>query len=189
MKFIYSDCVSRGILDIKLVDLMCKHVISTDSEIAKKVLEASKEIGYPYVQWGSHNGNTDVEHHLDLVKKQEDDGYFHPLRIVILKYDNISELKYYWADNLHSTIRYIRLLGKSVRLKDVPFYIIDLSGSDTLVCGRNNSLHDSIKDIEGAIDCAMNRLGWSYSRDLLDCNYRVSDFLKDNPILLEEVKL
>ena len=65
--------VPASILNTRLIDLRCKHVLngSTDKELS--VIEYSKECNYNWVEWGSHSGHTnDLEYHLNKIRKRND---------------------------------------------------------------------------------------------------------------------
>lgn len=171
--------------NLKLVNLRCKHVFNTDSLRAKQVLTESLNLGYTYCKWGTYSGNTDSSYHLSKIIKQEKDNYNHAIRIVIAKYDFSGNDKYYWTDNLHSTIKYIRQYGFDTELKDIPYYVVDLSSEKPVVVDVNNSVRKSFEDIQGAINSALARLKWSNSQRLIDLNYTVKDFLLENMMMLQ----
>lgn len=127
-----------NLLDMKLIDMYCKHMIrndlSNDSK-ANQLLSASREVHYEYCEWGRHDySRSNVLHHLGIIDKMESDGYNHAIRVVICKYQ-FCDKTIVWTDNLHSTVKYIREKGKEVRLRDVPFYVVDLSDLSHPVIG------------------------------------------------------
>lgn len=116
----------NNLLNMKLVEMYCKHVIlnSSNKSKANQLLIASNKIHYEYCEWGVHDGSpSDLSHHLSIITKMESDKYNHAVRVVICKYKFCNE-PIVWTDNLHSTVKYIREYGKEVRLKDIPFYVI-----------------------------------------------------------------
>ncbi len=121
---------------------------------------------------------------MNNILRQERDNYNHALRIVITN-DLTTNKKYIWTDNLHSTIKYIRQKGLKTKLIDIPFYVIDidLTTIKPTIIDVNNSIRQSLKDIEGAIRSAANRVRRS-TPNLMALNYTVKDFLMDNMLLL-----
>ncbi len=181
-QFEYTNEISDLIINTRLTDLRCKHVCSLESVQAQQVYTETLKTGYD-CRWGSVSGNTDCLHHLNNILRQERDNYNHALRIVITN-DSTTNKRYIWTDNLHSTIKYIREKGLKTKLIDVPFYVIDLTTTMITVIDVNNSVRQSLKDIQGAIRSAVNRVRRS-TFNLMALNYTVEDFLKDNMILLQ----
>lgn len=76
-----------SISEMRLVDLYCKHMIRVDYDKdskANRLLSASREIGYDYCEWGSHDySRSNVSHHLCIIEKMEKDGYNHAIRVVV----------------------------------------------------------------------------------------------------------
>lgn len=86
-----------------------------------------------------------------------------------------------WSDNLHSTIKYIREFGKEACLRDIPFYVIDLTHlEDPAAKGYRDSLNHNISDILGAVSCAFSRYNRSNLKELIDIHYTINDLLNDN---------
>lgn len=178
---------NEQLLDMKLTELYCKHMKKNNSDEkskSNKLLNASHNIGYEWCEWGSHeNFPSNLSHHIDIITKMERNEYNHAIRIVICKYDFSDDL-IVWTDNLHSTIKYIRELGKDVCLKDVPFYVVDLIDSrNPKVLSDNEILRPIVSDILGAVSNAYFRYEMSNSSELINIRYLVSDVLNDNPEL------
>lgn len=175
------------LLNIKLIKLYCKHMIKNNSEKESKsnqLLNASRKVGYEWCEWGSHEGlPSDLSHHINIVTKMERNEYNHAIRIVICKYD-FSDRAIVWTDNLHSTIKYIREIGKDACLKDIPFYIVDLTDlRNPKILSDNRILRPATSDILGAVSSAYCRYERSNSRELINIGYTVNDMLNDNPEL------
>lgn len=179
-QFKYTNEISDLIKNTKLTDLRCKHVCSLESVQAQQVYKETLKTGYD-CRWGSVSGNTDCLHHMQNILRQERDNYNHTVRIVVTS--DLTNKKYIWTDNLHSTIKYIRQKGLKTKLIDIPFYVIDLTTNKITVIDVNNSVRQSLEDIEGAIRSAVNRVSRSTS-NLIVLNYTVKDFLIDNMVLL-----
>lgn len=177
-----------SISEMRLVDLYCKHMIRVDydkNSKANRLLSASRAIGYDYCEWGSHDySRSNVFHHLGIIEKMEKDGYNHAIRVVVCKY-SFSDKVVVWSDNLHSTVKYIREYGKEVRLKDVPFYVIDLFVlSNPIVSAVDMEvLRPNLSEIIGSVSSAYSRYERSNSKDLIDVGYLVGDLLDDTPEL------
>ncbi len=179
---------ANNILNMNLVDMYCKHMILNNSSNelkANQLLSASNKIHYEFCEWGSHDGRpSDLSHHLSIITKMETDKYNHAVRIVICKYKFCNK-SIVWTDNLHSTIKYIREYGKKVKLKDIPFYVVDLSDLGHPVIGAydKNVIKPNLSDILGAISSAYFRYEMSNSQELINTAYSVGDLLNDNPKL------
>lgn len=189
---IKHDGLSDSLLDMRLGDLYCKHMIKRSNTSlyvkskANRLLAASDAVGYEFCEWGSHSGHhSNLPYHRNVIMKMESDHYDHALRIVVCKYDFCDDIVV-WTDNLHSTIKYIRQYGSNASLKDVPFYVVNLSclGNPIVTPSDETALRSSISDILGAVSSAYFRYEMSNSKDLIDVGYHVDDLLYDNPELL-----
>lgn len=185
---IQSDNVPDEILEMRLKDLYCKHMIRCDentSHKAEQLLRESQAIGYDICEWGLNSGHPSIlSYHLKKIVKMEKDGYDHAIRIVKCKYD-FNEQPVLWIDNLHSAVKYIRQYGKQVKIKDIPFYIVDISNfHNPVIIGYNGSLKNRYEDILGAVSCAYKRFRRSNSKNLISIRYTLDDFLTDNQKLL-----
>ena len=81
-------------------------------------------------------------------------------------------------------IKYIREYGKDVKLRDIPFYVVDISDyNHPSIYGYNDSLRQNYEDILGAVSCAYKRFRRSNSEKLIEIGYTLKDFLQDNPML------
>lgn len=178
----------KNILNMKLVNMYCKHMILNNyinKSKANQLLIASNKIGYKFCEWGTHDDfPSDLSHHLSIITKMESDKYNHAVRVVICKYKFCDE-PIIWTDNLHSTVKYIREHGKNVKLKDIPFYIVDLSDLKHPIIGayNKNVIKANVSDVLGAISSAYFRYEMSNSQELINIAYLVGDLLNDNPEL------
>ena len=174
-----------SISEMRLVDLYCKHMIKVnffDKEAkSNRLLRASRAVGYDYCEWGTHNGHrNNVSYHIDIIEKMEKEGYNHAIRVVVCKYP-FSDKAIVLTDNLHSTVKYIREYGKEVKLKDIPFYVVDLSLISNPVVSAVDMkvLRPNLSAIVGAVSSAYFRYEMSNSKDLIDVGYLVGDLLDD----------
>lgn len=185
--------IPEQILDMKLKELYCKHVMRSLPvngillPRAEKLLEESKKLGYDVCEWGLHSGHpNDLQYHSDKIIKMIDDGYNHAIRIVICKYD-FQEEPVFWVDNLHSAIKYILQYGESVALREIPFYIVNIEDYDNpSIYGWNGSVRENYEDILGAVSCGYKRFRRSNSKELIDVGYKLKHFMADNAALLYE---
>lgn len=184
-----NEYITEDILNMKLKDMFCKHVIRHNSDDmqskAGRLYIESCKLGYDVCDWGLHVGHAgDIQYHIDSIVQMEKDGYNPIIRIVICKYD-FSNTSIAWVDNLHSAIKHIRQYGKDVRLKDIPFYVVDISDyGNPSISGHNGSLRENYENILGAVSCAYKRFRRSNSKELIEIGYTLEDFLCDNPSLL-----
>ena len=187
--------IPEQILDMKLKELYCKHVMRAHPIArdmfprSEKLLEESKKLGYDICEWGLHSGHpSDIQYHLDKIIKMIDDGYDHTIRIVACKYD-FQEEPVLWVDNLHSAIKYVAQYGGDATLREIPFYFVDITNYDKpVIYGREDSVRENYEDILGAVSCAYKRFRRSNSKELIDVGYTLTDFLEDNPDILMLVK-
>lgn len=175
------DHVDNKLLNMKLIDMRCKHAMHTSYK-ANEVIRLSKLISYDIAEWGLHSNHVNIHYHADVIMKMEEDNYNHPLRIVICKY-NFTNVPCIWIDNIHSAVRYVRKYGHKVLLKDVPFYVVDITNNEPII-STNNIRFINMEHIDGAIECAYKRLKRSNSKELIDLNYTLNNLLLDNPVLL-----
>lgn len=144
-----NDDIPEYLLNMKLIDMFCKHIIRNSQDNIKtkadKLYTESLKLGYNFCEWGVHSGHpSDISFHTGIITKMEKDNYNHAVRIVICKYD-FCDTSIVWVDNLHSAIKYIREYGKDVRLRDIPFYVVDISDyQHPIIQGYNDSLRDQL---------------------------------------------
>lgn len=180
---IEKDRVPKWLLEMPLAEMRCKHVLNIN-EKERHVLEISEKIGYKWCRWGSHQGKEgDISHHLAIINKMEQESYCHALRIVLCSYD-FTDKKCVWIDNLHTAVLYMRIMGSSVKLKDVPFYVVDLSGNIASVIDYKEFLSENKDDVLGAVESAKKRKKRSDSEELISLNYTLEEFIDSNPELL-----
>ena len=167
-------------METRLVDFPSKHVLSLSSEKAGRLWDASLASGYPEAMWGYAAGihrdaRTNRAIQLQTVRKMVYQPFIRPFRMVR---DSSGT---FWPDNLHSAIRDILVFGDGVKLSEVPFYLIDLSGGVPKVYSHMGALSDSVVSIRAAVESARKR-----DRRATDAvravSYRIADFLADNGI-------
>ncbi len=187
-----NDDISEDLLNMKLTDMFCKHVIRRNPDgiqiKAGKLYIESCKLGYKVCNWGLHVGHaSDIRYHISSIVQMERDGYNPAIRIVVCKYD-FCDIPIVWVDNLHSAIKYIREYGKDIKLRDIPFYVVDISDYEhPSVYGHNGSLRENYEDVLGAVSCAYKRFRRSNSKELIEIGYTLRDFLCNNPMLYTEL--
>lgn len=188
MQFLYTDDLSgyQKILNSRIVDMPCKHVMNLESEKARALRDASVNCGYYNVLWGygtgicsNYSDNRIVQIH--TVSKMIYKCLSDPFRIVI------DRTGYAWIDNLHSAIRDVIVFGDGIRVSDARFYIVDLS-RDVPVAAGDGTLSHSIDDIMGAVDVAVKR-DQRVNDAVRAVGYTIGEFMKDNLISREAVNL
>ena len=137
----------KEIAERKIADLECKHVINFNSPKAKIIYNLGIESGFAGVIWGStRNGTEHTEK--AIINQMLETNFNRPLKIVVVKNNRI------WADNTHTCIAQILRHGGQVKIKEVPFYIIDLSHKHPIIVNYNNSVLNSVREIKKAISYA-----------------------------------
>ena len=178
--FQISNDMPENVLDIKLIDLLCKHVYFL-SDKSRSVLDESSKLDYKWCLWGRHCNGVSMQHHLSIIKKMEEQGFKPAIRVIKCDYGFSSDFKF-WSDNLHSTIMYIRKYGYGVKLRDIKFYLVDLE-TNTIYSYKDSLILDKEK-VNGAYNCGVKRFLRSNSEKLLNIDYRIHDFLFENYWLL-----
>lgn len=178
-ELIIKNRLPEEVLETKIVDLACKHVFSIKTEQTKRIVEESYKNGYN-ARWGELSGDFSFEHQINKILKMEQDNYYHVIRIVRCNYSFMKE-SVLWGDNLHSLVFYLRKYGLDIKLKDIPFYLIDISDGQRIIYNYNDNLRKNMDDIKGAVRCALTRQLRSDNQEIIKLNYKIKDFIKDNP--------
>jgi len=184
MKFqINLDCENDYIKRLKIGDTICKHLLLLNSDKSKRIYEMSVERGLN-ILWGFGIGtykNPEVNRELQLenIRRMIYKQRCSPFRIVISKEGHM------YIDNLHSAIRDILVFGEDVTIGEVPYYLIDTSYGIPVVEGY---IHDSVKDIHGAVGCALRRQKYMYD-EYIKLGYTIKEFMDENKINRDSVNL
>lgn len=88
-----------------------------------------------------------------------------------------------WTNKQFKYTNEISDLIKNTKLTDLRCKHVDLTTNKITVIDVNNSVRQSLEDIEGAIRSAVNRVRRS-TPNLMVLNYTVKDFIMDNMLLL-----
>lgn len=183
-KFISSfqyeeDKIDKEILNTKLVDLECKHVVS---KFASQIYEASIASGYKNVVLGSHRKGTLESENRIISCMANDISFNRPIRVVLGKDNRL------WCDNTHSTIAYIRRNSNNVSLADVPFYLVDIRNKVPLIVSVNGTVIPDINHIKNSIACALrinNRLDLGVRPE--NMTWTIGDLKEDIDMLMSLV--
>ena len=75
-----NENISENILNMKLTDMFCKHVIRRNPDgtqiKAGKLYIESRKLGYKVCNWGLHVGHAnDIQYHINSIVQMERDGY------------------------------------------------------------------------------------------------------------------
>lgn len=189
MDFIYTDNQEdyTYVLETRISECRCKHVLSVENPKAVRVKELSEKIGYEAVQWGTHENLTeDMEVcrqvQLFRIQRMIYKDIKNAMRVVIGKKNDI------WIDNLHTSIAAIITNGSDVKIKDIKCYIVDMGASIPVVCDINGSVRKNVMDIQGAVRASEARLS-RVSTELLELNYTIGDFIKENRLTREHMTI
>lgn len=169
-RFIYADIkddyihqLYNQVLSIPLIELHCKHIMEL-SPYTQNVYHASQDASSlcgrdNTIIWGVHRNGT-IESERNIINQMILDDFQRPVRIVIDKQGR------FWADNTHTVISWVLRKGSSCRLRDIPFYIVDLQKNTAVIISVLDSLNDSVQDIKSAIACGQRIC------ELIDYGYR-----------------
>lgn len=131
----YSD-----VLEAKLVNLECKHMIDLTNEKAYHMWSLANSAGYGNILWGYATGASKINEKRKIENMCSPD-FKRPMRVVIDKDKRL------WADNTHTCISNIIKFGTNVKVKDVPFYIFDYSRSEPVILNYNNSFVETPENL------------------------------------------
>lgn len=160
------------LLNMKLIDLECKHIPLLNDE-NNKIYTNSEKIGYKYALFGSHRVDYKLSNELNRIENMSNSNCLRAVRVVLTNDGKI------WSDNTHWTIAYIYKFGKESTLRDIPIYIVDLRYELPIVIDCDNTLFDSVSNIQKAILASLNiqnriSKGWRKNQ-----KYTISNFLND----------
>lgn len=136
-----------NVLEYPVAALECKHVILNKP---KEIYEASVKANYEYVILGSHRHASINDENERIFNMVSNKSFNRPVRIVKAKDERL------WCDNTHTAMAYLRRnYKKDIRLKDIPFYLVDVSRDVPVVFSINNSIVKNDDDIQRTINCSL----------------------------------
>lgn len=151
IEFTYSESIQeyKHLLNKKLILLECKHIALINDTKTKKILDTAKFIGYQWCIFWSHRENPSIKLEKNIISSMEQSNDFNrPVRIVI------DQNNWIWADNTHSVIAYCMRYWYNSKIKDIPFYIVDLRQGIYKIISYNQSVLIELDSIKSAIGSA-----------------------------------
>ncbi|WP_097006718.1 hypothetical protein [Lacrimispora amygdalina] len=144
---LFDELKESDVLDYPVDALECKHVILNEP---KEIYEASVKANYDYVILGSHRHASINDENERIFNMVSNKFFNRPVRIVKAKDGRL------WCDNTHTAMAYLRRnYKKDIRLKNIPFYLVDVSCNVPVVISINNSVIQKDDDIQNAINCSL----------------------------------
>jgi len=142
-----------NITEMQLLDLESKHVALADSKRKTELIKLGEQVGYNYVLWGTHRGkwindDTRLRYELDRVESMVNYPSIRPIRIVICSNGKV------FADNSHWALASAKKFGCDVKLKQIPFYIVDFTNPIPNIINNNGSVIQNEIDIMRTINAA-----------------------------------
>ena len=159
-----------NLLNIKLINLECKHIPELTEKNIKLLIDSEK-VNYQYLVFGSHREHCRLSDELNRIENMSHSSCQRAVRIVLTNDNKV------WCDNTHWTIAYIHKFGKETTLNCIPFYIVDLRFDYPVIIDYDNTLFDSLSNIMNAIAAAMqiqDRIDRGWRNNI---NYTIGDFL------------
>lgn len=178
--------IPNEIKQIELRNLMCKHVLAIKEigTISSNVLTESMKAGYVDCRWGNKDKRFKLKHHINTIVEIERTKDIHPLRIILTSYE-FSVNTYIWADNLYTALVHLRN-NINITLGEIPLSIIDISRSTTYILGELQNLPTLNSEMMSIIALAYKRYEESNYKPLVDLNYTLDKFIKDNPEIIKK---
>lgn len=136
----------RYLLDMKLMDLECKHVLYADDRDIKKFIAQAEKAYYPNIVWGYYRDKRATgKSERAIIDRMKVADIMKPIRIVVTSNGMV------WCDNTHVCMSYID--RGYVTLKEIPFYVVVFTDNDNCVhvMDYEQSLLPSIDDINQAV--------------------------------------
>ncbi len=124
-----------------------------DTKENNTFVKLAKQVDSKWVLFGPHRGlNEEDRIPFELNRISNMASSSNNRAIIIVKTNN----KKYFSDNTHWTLTYIQRFGNNVKLKDIPFYIVDFTSKKPLIVDYKNSVIKNDEDIQNAINSAKN---------------------------------
>lgn len=189
MDFTYSENYKsyEDILDRKVIDCLCKHVIKTDTDKSQRLAEVSRKIGVPHVYWGYPDGlhehpemNRQIQ--LGCIQHGITSKNIKPMRVVL------TENRRVWIDNLHTAIQNIIIFGEDVTIGECIPYICDMTVTPFKIVNIEGSVAGNLGMAKGAIQAAVKRLNRVHP-EMYEIGYTIRDFMEENNINREALTI
>ncbi|MFI3166468.1 MAG: hypothetical protein R3Y45_09405 [Bacillota bacterium] len=150
------------LLDVCLKNLECKH-ISNINERTTILNNNAIKVGYDYHIFGSHRVENAISSEIDRIINMSNSQCDRAIRIVITRDGR------FWSDNTHWTLAYLIKFNLNVKLRDVPFYIVDFRCKTPQIISYKDTLFASVYDLENAVNAA------SAIQERIDIGWRTSN--------------
>ena len=174
------------LLDYPIEWLMAKHIIKNGIK-ARKIKKNAIKNGHTNIKWGNlRNGTVETEN--EIINKMCNDNLMRPMRVTLTKnpdwvgsdineHSGLPRRFSLWSDNNHSAISYIRRGYK--KLKEIPFYFIDVSKHPyTVVVFNKDYLTGTDDDISYAIKRALRLEYFVENGGYGKYDWRIKDLMK-----------
>lgn len=141
---------NKDVLDLKLTELECKHILFKNTG-TKLFVDLAEKVNYEWVVFGSHRDLAEkdrVQFEINRINDMSKSKNSRAVRIV-----KTSNGKYF-ADNTHWVLAYLKRFGENAKLKDIPFYLVDFCHNVPLIVDINNSVLKNDQDMKNAVNAA-----------------------------------
>lgn len=192
MQFIYTNDLDKdkyeSVINMRICDMISKHVMSLNSKKAQDILKLSMEKGIHQSIWGydSNYYSSPKKNRViqlfkveNMIMKMLD----RPFRIVI-DTNGVA-----WLDNVHSGIRDIIVFGSDITVSKTRYYIVDLRDINLPIIVDPCDVVDLTRDnIRGIIDVSLVRQSRALE-EFYTINYTIGDLMRENGIVRENMIL
>ncbi len=129
--------------DTNLKNCQCKY-ISKLSKSTQILYQLAKLVGFENIFLG-YNKKPNLNEELDKIKSISNLDNQKPIRIILAKDGRL------WADNTFWSLAYLNKKGIDIKLKDVPFYLVDTTTKIPVILSYNGSVIENENDVKIAI--------------------------------------
>lgn len=140
---------NKDIQEMKISELECKHILFKNED-NKIFADLADKVGYKWVLFGSHRGLKEGRAEFEIARINDMAKSASSRAVRIVKTSNGK----YFADNTHWILAYLKRFGGNLKLKDIPFYLVDFCQSIPIIVDVNNSVIKKHEDILNAVNAA-----------------------------------
>ena len=150
----------------------CKY-ISKLSKSTQILYQLAKIVGFDNIFLG-YNKKPNLKEEMEKIRQLSYSKENRPIRIIIANDNRL------WADNTFWALAYMDRIGVNIKLKDIPFYIVDTTKKVPSIISVNGSVIENQEDIKIAIGYSLriNELldeGWRS----IDISYTIEDLFNE----------